>query len=180
MKHAMIDVEALRLKKPWIAPLMQIGIVIFDEKANVIQGYEIYLNQYELPGWAEPEQGTLEWWKGQDKWVELNRRIDEYGVDAHEAMVLLNNIYKESGCETAWFAGPQYDQVMLESYFDHFGIPYPWRYNDSRDFRTIRKQHKDVLEDFPDNPNMHLAMDDCLHQVARLRAITEKKGIEWF
>lgn len=178
MRHAMIDVEALRLNQPWIAPLMQMGIVIFDEEANQIQAYEINVEQSTLPEWATPEKSTQEFWEQQELWPDLQQKMVT-GDSAEKAIKLLGEIYFRNCCEAAWFAGPTYDQVMLEAYFDHYGIKRPWKYNDSRDFRTIRKQYGSVLENFPDNPNLHSAMDDCMHQVARLRHITLATGFNW-
>lgn len=179
MKHAMIDVEALRLKQPWKAPLMQIGVVIFDESGLAYQEYEFNVDQETLPHWAEPEKGTVEFWHSQEMWPELVEKM-QVGDSAEECMRLLSQVYEINCCEAAWFAGPTYDQVMLEAYFDHYGIAIPWRYNDSRDFRTIRKQHKELLESYPDNPRAHSATDDSRYQVARLRYITENTGIKWF
>ena len=178
MNHAMIDVEALRLKQPWRAPLMQVGIVIFDEQANLIQAYEMNVDQSTLPNWVQAEVGTVEFWQQQKLWPELQEKMAA-GDSAEKVMRMLRDIYEFNVCQSAWFAGPTYDQVMLEAYYDHYGIVFPWKYNDSRDFRTIRKQYKSVLEDFPENPNLHSAMDDCIHQVARLRHITQRTGFTW-
>lgn len=176
--NAMIDVEALRLKQPWKAPLMQIGVVIFDESGVIQSEYEINIKQNTLPSWAESEADTVKFWEEQRLYPILQEKMRK-GSFAKTAMSNLALIYKRHQCKTAWFAGPVYDQVMLEAYFDHFGISIPWGYSDCRDFRTIRKQYPDVLWDFPKNPNLHSALDDCRYQVDQLHHVSRLRGVTW-
>ena len=70
-----IDVEALRLNQPWLAPLMQIGIVIFDEHAEELSAVEIFIDQDSLPEWASPEPDTVTWWKSQEARAWLRSRL---------------------------------------------------------------------------------------------------------
>lgn len=179
MIHAMIDVEALRLSKPWLAPLMQVGILTFDGMAKPLCGYEFTVDQNSLPEWAEPEQSTVEWWKSQPMWPRLKEAEMLGGGSIEECLDFICEIYVDDNCSTVWFAGPQYDLVILQAYFEHFGKKMPWRHNDVRDFRTIRKQHSVILEGFPDSPNQHLALADCYHQVERLKLISNSTGISW-
>lgn len=177
MNHMMIDVEALRLKKPWLAPLMQVGMVVFDEKGVVKKMVEVYVDQASLPEWAVPEKQTVEFWEKQPGWPKMLEALESRSTSVFDALLQIRNLYTIFQCQSVWFAGPKYDETILDSYFDHFELDPPWRYNDSRDYRTIRKQHPDVPK--PDNPNLHFALEDAMYQVAHLRDITQKKGIVW-
>jgi hypothetical protein len=179
MKHAFLDVEAFRLKKPWMAPLVNVAAVTFDEYANVHSSIDLYVEPSQFPVWSQPEASTLTWWQQQDKWKDLMNRVHMLGDFPSEVLKKLKGFLDSEGVEAFWFAGPQYDQIMLEAYFDGFDMEHPWKYNQARDFRTIRKQHMDLLESFPKNPNAHLALEDCLYDISRLRHITEQRGITW-
>lgn len=178
MNHAMIDVEALRLNKPFRAPLMEVGVVAFNDKGEVIETLRILVKKDGLPRWASIEKTTLDWWREQDCWHSLQRDIMRLGISAEQAMHDMNAFLHKHNVGPVWFAGPQYDQVMLEAYLADFGIPYYWRYNDTRDFRTIRKQYPDEYQSVPVRGN-HQAVEDCLFQVKVLRAIYVSTGRAW-
>lgn len=180
MIHAMIDVEALRLKKPWKAPLMEIGIVTFDDVGTVLSTKRILVKKEGLPKWASVEKATLDFWQEQPYWRELQRDIMRVGLPAMAAIIDLKAFLQYHRVEAFWFAGPQYDQVMLEAYFDEYKIEPNWRYNDSRDLRTIRKQHPAIYDPLiKARTGSHQAVDDCLFQVSVLRGISEATGHRW-
>lgn len=178
MNHAMIDVEALRLNKPWRAPLMEVGVVVFTPQGEVVDKLRILVKKEGLPRWASVEKTTLDWWREQDCWRELQREIMRNGVSAHQAMLEMNSMLTRHNVGPVWFAGPQYDQVMLEAYLADFGIDPHWKYNDSRDFRTIRKQWPDQYASVV-NHGYHQAVEDCLFQVEVLRQIYLTTGVSW-
>lgn len=180
MIHAMIDVEALRLNKPWKAPLMEVAAVIFDDLGNVIASKRILVKKEGMPKWASVEKSTLDFWVAQPYWRELQRDIMRVGVSAESAVLLLKNFLVENHAEAFWFAGPQYDQVMLEAYYSEFKIAPAWRYNDTRDLRTIRKQHPAIYESLINRRHgSHEALEDCLFQVSVLRDISVETGHRW-
>lgn len=180
MIHAMIDVEALRLKKPWRAPLLEIGVVIFDDIGNVLQTKRILVKKEGLPRWASVEPPTLAWWREQPYFRELQRDIMRLGVEARVAVTQLKDFLQHHRASAFWFAGPQYDQVMLEAYYDDFGIETAWQYNDTRDLRTIRKQYPAIYDPLVKNRKAcHEAVEDCLFQVSILREISKATDHRW-
>ena len=179
MKHAFLDVEAFRLKKPWMAPLCNVAAVIFDEKAEVKGSIDLYVDPDQFPEFSSAEQSTVDWWQSQPKYDDLMNRMKMLRDFPSEVMKNLSFCLEMEGVEAFWFAGPQYDQIMLEAYFDAFGMKYPWKYNQARDFRTIRKQYPEIMDTIPPNPNAHLAIEDCLYDVSRLKAISDTLGITW-
>lgn len=181
MNHAMVDVEALRLKQPWRAPLMSVGVVVFDEWANIQAKAELFVIPGSLPAWAEPEASTVEFWIGQEYYAELKRKALVYGMPTLDILQWMKSFWLEWKIEATWFAGPTYDQVMLEAYFDHYHLENPWKYNDTRDFRTIRKQHPEISKPIYEDRQgtHHSALDDCLHQLRTLKAISDETGRGW-
>lgn len=180
MIHAMIDVEALRLKKPWKAPLMEVGVAIFTDVGEVLATKRILVTKNGMPKWASVEKSTLDFWQDQPYWVTLQRDIARVGITPGSAILLLKNFLIEQKVEAFWFAGPQYDQVMLEAYFDEFKFEPPWKYNDTRDLRTIRKQYPAIYDPLiKERKGSHQAVDDCLFQVSVLRGISKATGHRW-
>jgi len=177
MEHVMIDVEALRLNQPWIAPLMQVAAVRFDEKAEILGKYfNRFIDQETLPFWALPEESTLEFWQKQPFYPTL-RDSCSLGTDPG---TLLQELAGYIDGRIVWFAGPTYDQVMLEAYYDAYGVPRPWKYNDTRDFRTIRKQHPRIYDSVLENrTGEHDALCDALFQVEVLAEIAEVHQKIW-
>ncbi len=172
--HMMIDVEALRLKQPWIAPLMSVGIVVFDPMGKVLCTEELFLNSAGCPEGFEAEPTTLDFWKGQDYFDKLLHKMEWEGKPTDEVLETIRTMYKEWDVRPVWFAGPTYDQVMLEAYYDSFGLDIPWGFSDSRDFRTIRKQHPEIYSGLAETrKGLHQAVEDSLFQVSVLRAIVE-------
>ncbi len=177
MKHAMLDVEALRLKQPWKAPLMQAAFVIFNSRGQTELGGEVYVKPESWPAWAEPEESTLNFWQEQDFYPDLLMRMKN-GLMIEAALQYLFESLK--GVDVFWFAGPTYDQVMLEAYFDHYGIQRPWAYNHTRDFRTIRKQYPEIYErELEDRKGVHNALEDCNFQVSVLNRISMTHNVDW-
>lgn len=175
-RHVMIDVEALRLNRPWIAPLMQVGAVRFNQSGKEQGDFNSYIHPATLPEWATPEQSTVEFWEKEPFFPKLRQRCDR-GTNPEALLAGLANFI---GDRIVWFAGPQYDQVMLEAYYDHYGMPRPWKYNDSRDFRTIRKQYPRIYNEISDLwEACHDALQDCRFQVEVLREISNRTGKVW-
>lgn len=183
MNHMMIDVEALRLKQPWWAPLMSVGMVVFNEHGEVLAWDELYVIPGSLPTWAEPEESTQEFWENQPHWNQMKENLLTKGEPILDVLQGISTFYSVWNVEAVWFAGPTYDQVMLEAYFDGFGVDRPWRYNDTRDFRTIRKQHPEIYDRVNSDRQgtYHMALDDAMHQVRVLREIQDemKYGEGW-
>lgn len=170
MNHVMVDVEALRLNQPWKAPLMQVAAVHFDETGTGSSSFNRFINQTTLPDWADPEQATVDFWKAEPSFEKL-MACCRLGTDPE---TLLRELSSFIDGRIVWFAGPQYDQVMLEAYFDGYGLRRPWKYNDVRDFRTIRKQYPKVYDRVAANRvGLHNAIEDCWFQVEVLGEIND-------
>ena len=174
MNHMMIDVEALRLKQPWLAPLMSLGLVVFDSRGVVMFTEEIYVDSESWPDHMQAEQGTVDFWKGQEYYPTLLKLMAEKGQSVLDVLNRIRTIYIQWRVGPVWFAGPTYDQVMLEAYYHGFNQEAPWGFNKSRDFRTIRCQHPEIYQEMSTGrEGLHEALEDSLFQVSVLRAIVD-------
>lgn len=177
MNHVMVDIEALRLNQPWKAPLMQVAAIEFNEYGIAGHSWEVFIHPSTLPAWAEPELQTVEFWENEPYWKDLQNRMSLDGVDPE---TMMRELTRATQNKVVWFAGPQYDQIALEAYFDNYGIPRPWAYNDIRDFRTIRKQHPKIYDEvMSDRREHHNALADCWYQLEVLREISERHNKAW-
>lgn len=183
MNHAMIDVEALRLSQPWKAPLLEVGCTAFDEFGGALASISFAIEPSLLPSWAEEDPETRRWWESPEQaeaWSNLQNRIRFDGVMPQVALTGLVEFMQKHAVGAYWFAGPTYDQVMLEAYYDHYGMPRPWAYNATRDFRTIRKQYPDIWERMiATRVGHHNAAADCEFQVSVLHEIHWEDGSCW-
>lgn len=176
MKHVMIDIEALRLKEVWRAPLMEVGMCLFSDKGEILDHALIPIKILSIPSYFKAERETVAWWKKQDQWEPLQLRMKEHGLLISDALRKIIEILNDWDFDGVWFAGPTYDQVCLESYFDFFSLEIPWKFYQSRDFRTMRKQFPELASQFPENPSLHSALDDSINQVQKLEVIYRSTG----
>jgi len=174
----MIDVEALRLNKPWMAPLMEVGLVGFDETGSVTKEHQVWVKPGTHPKWATPEESTVEFWKSQSYWPKLQEQMRNKGTHCKQTLAVVHTWALDA--DVIWFAGPTYDQVMLEAYFDYYKMKRPWEFNATRDLRTIRKQHPELYTALMDKrKGHHNALADCQFQVSVLREINRATGHTW-
>jgi hypothetical protein len=182
MNHMFLDVEAFRLTKPWLAPLAQVGLVVFNEKAEIVpapnQGFSFFVSQRSLPDWIEHEAETVHWWHEQEAWPTLKAGM-EHGWPVDFVLQQVIEIAKNYDCQSFWFSGPTYDQVMLEAYFAHFGLKCPWEFNQTRDFRTVRKQWPEIERAKAEGAALHDALADCAADVEHMRKIYRVSRRAW-
>lgn len=179
-RHMMVDLEALRLTQLHKAPLMNMGLVVFDENAEVISQADIYIHPELQPDWVEPEQGTLTFWMGQPSWDTLQENMFKEGVSPQQALIDMRRFYEQNRCDTVWFNGILYDGSILKTYHEKLGMIEPWRHFEIRDFKTIRQQYRDLLDEYHERKKVtHLGLQDSLDQVEMLRVISEQTKAQW-
>lgn len=68
-----------------------------------------------------------------------------------------------------WCKGTDFDTAILAHAYRQQGVDAPWRYNDVRDFRTIKKMFSESLVVTAPNLNPHNALADAVHQAKELQ-----------
>lgn len=175
-KHVMIDLETLGKKAGCV--IASIGAVRFDPRAGVQSSEKLLEDSFKrviaLP--ESIEQGfhvdgsTIEWWMNQSKEAQLST----FGMDLKKhrpdtAVADLKGWFDRD--DFIWGNGANFDIPILEAYFDHFIMNYPWRYTKVRCFRTVKALLPFNEVSVPNNPIKHDCLTDSVYQAQVLQAI---------
>jgi hypothetical protein len=113
-------------------------------------------------------QSTLDWWNTQPVGLKPNGHdllIDSLTWFSHWLTQL-------PGKPIIWAKGIDFETKILANAYKMYGLPVPWKYNDVRDFRTLKKVFISVLGDsIPENAQPHNALADAKHQADVLEMI---------
>lgn len=106
---------------------------------------------------------TVKWWLTQDKntfptgscpLIKGLNDLSKWLVETVEAI---------GGELEIWANGITYDIAALEDAYKQMGLSIPWKYNQVRDFRTLKKLFPEIQADsFVGRP--HNAVDDAMNQ----------------
>lgn len=179
MNHIMLDLETLDTSPS--AVVLSIGAVVFDPYTNVL-GDHFYVEMTEDIG-SQQERGrtisgdTVRWWMQQDM---LAKRVFAVpppdGVErisTLEALTRFGAFVAANGGRDVelWGNGADFDNVILGSLYDAFGLRKPWSYSRNRCYRTMKN-----LGIGPRKPQVrvgvyHNALGDAVTQAAHLQEI---------
>lgn len=160
------------------AVILSIGAVKFDEDGC----YErIYINcaaphhieQQKLRG-RTVSDSTMQWWEKQS---EQARQVftDPGSVSLEVALDLFAN-FLGTGAKV-WGNGSDFDNVLLINAYHMYGMRTPWKYHDSRCFRTLKNLAPRNLE--PQRVGTyHNALDDAIFQAIWAQAVLKHLSIK--
>lgn len=178
MKHIMLDLETLDTTSS--AVVISIGAVAFDPRTNAL-GDKFYVEMTEDIA-AQQARGrtisgdTVRWWMQQD--VQAKRVFSESidGVDrvnTFEALSRFGLFVAANGDRDVelWGNGADFDNIILGSLYDAFGLRKPWSYGRNRCYRTMKN-----IGIGPRRPQVregvhHNALDDAITQAVHLQEI---------
>jgi hypothetical protein len=132
----MLDLETLSSEPD--APIIQIGAVPFDIRSGEI-GERFRVNVRPDFARTPPSLDTLCWWLRQDEGARMSVAQAEHGMlpavacAAFEDFVTIHCIEKFE----LWAMPPEFDCVILANTFRSVSRRLPWRYNMTRDLRTL-------------------------------------------
>lgn len=179
MKHIMLDLETLDTTPS--AVVISIGAVAFDPKTYAL-GDKFYV---ETTGDIAAQQArgrtisgdTVRWWMQQDvlaKHVFSVPPLD--GVEranTFEALSRFGLFVAANGDRDVelWGNGADFDNIILGSLYDAFGLRKPWSYSRNRCYRTMKN-----IGIGPRRPQVregvhHNALDDAITQAVHLQEI---------
>ena len=155
----MVDLETLSVTPD--AVILTLGAVQFDPFGKGIIN-ELYIkfdldDQDLLKRSIDPN--TLDWWANQDS------KIMEEAFNPDGRILITDAIDQfhkfAAGCDKFWSHGSVFDLMILENLYRQLKKPFPWKFWDLRDTRT--------LFDLGFNPNMpkgnlHNALEDAKRQ----------------
>lgn len=134
----MIDIETLGSNPR--APIIQIGACGFNLNSGEVGAPFSVLVKPDF-SYTRPDEATLAFWLKQDDAARLHvAKCVEEGLRAEEAIGRMGIYYSDIGVPSnVWAMPPSFDIVILEHTASHFGLRMPWRYDATRDLRTLER-----------------------------------------
>lgn len=174
--HLMIDLETMG-KNP-DAPIISIGAIFFDPQTGDMGPEFSKTIDLDTAG-GVIDRDVIKWWLKQSREAQSAIMTDEIPLD--DALLQLREFIDENSGEffvQVWGNGANFDNVILRRSYERQGIPYPWRYCNDRDVRTIvelgRAIDFDARTAIPFEGERHNALDDARHQAKYVSAIWQK------
>lgn len=169
MKHVMLDCETLGTTAS--AVILSIGAVKFDLASDKIDDTGFYASitiESNLDYGRRIQEDTLLWWLKQEASAQQVFHESKTTLDA--ALVDLSD-WIGSDDYTVWSNGADFDLPMLAHAYSQVGIEVPWKFWNSRCFRTYKNLPgaKDIR--LPTPGVKHNALSDAYQQVQTLQAI---------
>lgn len=167
MRNIMIDIETFGVRSSSV--ILSIGAVPFDESVIGAGFYQRVDIQSCLDAGLTVDASTIEWWMTQSN--EARAAFGEKGVSLRAALNRLSDLFE--GHEPVWANGVNFDLPILENAYRACGMEAPWKYYNTRDFRTVKNMFsKDFLNSLRVEPVVaHNALDDARSQALTLQAI---------
>jgi len=169
MKHIMFDCETLATTSD--ACIMSIGAVKFDLDSDKIDDAGFYASisiESNLELKRRISEETLVWW--------MKQGAAAQGV-FHESKQQLRAALEDltdwmgAGDYYVWSNGADFDLPMMAHAFTQVGIPVPWKFWNSRCFRTYKNLPGAKGIRTPASGVKHNALSDAHQQVVTLQAI---------
>lgn len=178
MSHIMLDIETLDTTQS--AVVLSIGAVVFDPFSKQL-GEKFYvefttdLDTQQRVG-RTVSAATVTWWMQQgaaakqifaDPAPEGVRRVSTAQGLTEFASFVARNGGKEA---QLWGNGADFDNVIVGSLFDSFGMVKPWSYSRNRCYRTMKRLFGENVK-ITRHGVHHNGLDDAITQAVHLQEI---------
>lgn len=184
--HIMLDLETLDVAGS--AVVVSLGAIAFDPFTK-LTGDTIYLEFSD--DLAEQQKrgrtisaSTVQWWlkQGKDVQLALMSKDDiaepppEMRVSTVDGLGKFADFISQNGAHNAllWGNGADFDNVVLGSLYEDFGMRKPWSYSRNRCFRTMKSLSRELKHGAarpPRSGTHHNALDDAVTQAIHLQEI---------
>ena len=170
--HVEIDLETLGTLPGSV--ILSIGAVLFDPTKPVEEclGKEFYCVVSKADSLAHGlsfSQDTLDWWMKQSpeaRQVLTDADSEEKADTLMDALSMLSQFITPN--MKVWSNGANFDQPLLDVAYNKTGIQLPWKYWDSRCYRTIKGLCKNAKDLAPPTILAHNALEDAKWQARHL------------
>jgi len=181
MNNCMIYLETLGTLPGSV--ILSIGAVFFDPNlpAERCVGHELYMvvSQSSCKGLGlHTSQSALDWWGKQS--AEARQVLTQAeGEDALPLRVALQGLKQFLGTGTkVWSNGANFDQPLLDVAYDRVDISLPWKYYNSRCYRTLVNLHANPKDLWPATVCAHNALEDAKWQAKHMVAVAQDLGLK--
>ena len=177
--NIMIDLETLSTHKN--AAIIEIGAVEFNKHTGEIgDKLDIIINPSD---WCKNDRhvdgGTIQWWFKQTNDARkrfVKQQDDVVYLNLEAALNRLKYFIMDCDClaeddenVVMWGNGATMDIAILESAYNYFNLPIPWKYWSVNDVRTIVDLNPKIKEHCKFDVGIkHSAVADCLHEIKYL------------
>ena len=169
--HVMVDLETLGRRAG--CQVLSLGAVFFGPDGL---GDEFYRNlklEEQADMGLTTDEDTVKWWSRQSPEARTALEIDR--VHPTRALIDFGDWLKARSPEPRfWGNGASFDEPILIAAYEALKVGVPWKYRNSRCFRTLKELHKNVPWT-GDRGVAHHALDDAksqaLHAVKILNSI---------
>lgn len=169
MKDIMLDCETLGTTAD--AVILSIGAVKFDLDSNEIDDAGFYASmtiESNLDYGRRIQEDTLLWWLKQD--AAAQQVFHEPKTVLSEALIELSDWVGDDSY-TVWSNGADFDLPMLAHAYTQIGVEAPWKFWNSRCFRTYKNLPGAKKIRLPVAGVKHNALSDAYQQAQTVQAI---------
>ena len=161
MNNIMVDIETLGTAPGSV--VLSIGAVYFGPEGLGEKFYEVIDKRDSLERGLTTDKSTVDWWAKQSadaRKVLIDAVTDDVALPLDEVLKRFS-VYVKPGCKV-WGNGAGFDNPLIEALYRNVGKPAPWKFWDSRCFRTLKAL-------FPINETVkkvvaHNALQDAIDQ----------------
>ena len=171
--HLMIDIETMG-KAPDGA-IIAIGARLFN-KDILGRGFEVFIDTNSARQFGTIDNSTMDWWAKQDG--DTYHQVFGGKIQAPDAALKLLNFINETKPEQVWAYPPQFDIVILQTWFERVGLKWPFHYRAERCARTMRAWGESFGVDFTDcydGTIKHLPLEDATAQAKVIQRVLNLK-----
>lgn len=180
MSHVMIDLETLGTQPGSV--ILSIGATIFDPDAapgecNTKEFYVVVNKESSLDYAMTVSESTLEWWSQQS--AEARKVLveaEEGGEDLDVALQMLADFIPLGA--KIWSNGANFDQPLLDVAYNRVGKPLPWKYWNSRCYRTVLALYPEEKNVRPATVLAHNALEDAKWQATHMTNVAQLLGLK--
>ena len=170
MNHVMIDLETLGTQPGSV--ILSIGAVLFDPSKTLDEaiGAEFYIvvnKESSIDCAMTISKDTLAWWEKQSPEARKVLTDAETGGSSMECALKDLSKFIPAGAKI-WSNGANFDQPLLDVAYDRVCEALPWKYWNSRCYRTIVALHPNEKAIRPPTVCAHNALEDAKWQVRHL------------
>ena len=173
---AMMDIETLDTRPS--AVVISIGVVLFNRREPGVSMKELNL-KFGTKGFRDEQidmgrtvdKDTVRWWKQQD--ADAKRIFKQANVESMEDALNKLTAFLTQGDTNflIWGNGSDFDNTIVSSLYESFGMEAPWKFWNNRCFRTFKGEHGHITRPPEFQGVKHDAVDDARQQALYLQAI---------
>lgn len=169
LKHVMVDLETLATTAD--AVILSIGAVKFDLDSDRIDDDGFYASisvESNLLKGRRISESTLIWWMGQE--AAAQTVFTEPKSTLETGLIEFSDWLGEDD-KFIWANGADFDTPMLAHAFTQHQMEVPWKFWNSRCFRTYKNLPHAAQVSFKPDGVKHNALTDALNQAKHLQLI---------